>query len=82
MQQRELVAKRRGKDPEPMSIQELEELAIQNAIDRLIGWREMYEDGKPLEFNEANARRVLTEHAWIRQAILDESATVGNFIKS
>lgn len=81
MQQKEIVAKRRGKDAEPMSLDEAEDISIDSAYVRIIGWKGVTEGPQALDFNEANAKRVLREHPWIRDAVIKESAELGNFIK-
>lgn len=85
MQQKQQVAKRKGKEPEEMTLDEAEDMAIEAAIVRIIDWRGITEDdgkGKEVEvvFNEDNARRILREHSWIREQILNESDLLSNFI--
>lgn len=80
MQAKAKQARRRGKDAEDMSLQEAEDIAIESAYVRLMGWEGIGEKGKLLEFNEENAKAVLKEHTWIRQAILDEAALLANFV--
>lgn len=85
MQQRNQVLKRKGKEPEEMTLDEAEDMAIEAAIVRIISWRGITEDdgkGKEVEvpFTEENARRILREHSWIREAILSESDLLANFI--
>lgn len=80
MQAEEQRAKRRGKEVDPMTLDEAEELAIETAFVRLIGWEGIEENGKAVEFNEANAKRILKEHSWIREQIINESDNVSNFL--
>lgn len=80
MQQKEHVAKKRGKDLEPMTLDEAEDMAIDAAFVRMIGWKGVEENGKALEFNEENVKRVLREHSWIREQVLAESDQLTNFI--
>lgn len=85
MQQRAQVLKRKGKEPEDITLDEAEDMAIEAAIVRIISWRGITEDdgkGKEveIEFNEENARRVLREHSWIREAVLAESDLLSNFM--
>lgn len=63
-----------------MSLQEAEDMAVESAYVRLIGWEGIGEKGKLLEFNEENAKRILKEHTWIRQAVLDEAGLLANFV--
>lgn len=71
---------RHGSAPQ-MSIEEAEELAVETAYVRVISWEGFEEDGEPLDFNEANAKKVLKEHSWIRDQIIAESDMLVNFIK-
>lgn len=76
---REQALKKRGKDPEEMTLEEAEELAIESAIVRVISWRGIAEDGKPVEFTKENAARIFKEHPWIRDQITEESNQLLNF---
>lgn len=76
---KEQQAKRRGKEVEDMTLEEAEDLAIESAIVRVIGWKNITENGKPVDFNQENATRVFKEHPWIREAVLEESAQILNF---
>lgn len=85
MQAREQQAKRKNREIEPMTLEEAEDMAIQAAIVRIISWRGIKEDdekGKEVDvpFTEENARRILKEHSWIREAILSESDLLANFM--
>lgn len=77
-QQRQAVARRKGKEEE-LSLDEAEELAVEAALIRLIGWAGIQEDGKEVPFSKEKAREVLTQHSWIREAIMNESQDVTNF---
>lgn len=72
-------AKRRGKDVEDMTLDEAEDLAVENAINRIISWRGIGEDGKELPFTKENAEQVLRKHTWIREQIMEESDNLLNF---
>lgn len=80
MQMKEAQAKRKGRDPEQMTLDEAEDMAIESALVRIIDWRGITEGKTVIEFNEENARRILREHDWIRTQVLDESDIVANFI--
>lgn len=79
-QQKESVAKRRGKELEPMSLEEAEELSVESAVLRVIGWRGVQEDGVDVPFSKENAERILLEHAWIREQVIEESDNLSNFL--
>jgi len=72
------AAKARGKEWEP-SLDEAEEMAIEAAMVRLIGWNGFTEEGKKVEFSREKAEVVLKEHSWIRDIIMQESNNVSNF---
>lgn len=76
--QRQQIAKRKGRDEE-LSIEELEELAVEQSLVRLIGWEGITENGKEVPFNKDKAREILTVHPWIREAIIAESEDITNF---
>lgn len=76
--QRQTIARRKGKEEE-LSLEDAEELAIEAALVRLIGWRGFTEEGKEVKFSKDKAREVLTQHSWIRDQIQEESSDVGNF---
>lgn len=78
--QKEAQAKRRGKELEPMSIEDAEDAAVENAINRIISWRGIgLEDGVELPFTKENAEKVLREHTWIRDQVMEESDNLLNF---
>lgn len=81
MQAKAKQARKRGKDADDLSLAEAEEMAIESAYCRLIGWENIGNKGKVLEFSEEAAKEVLKEHPWIRQAILDEAALLSNFVE-
>lgn len=77
-QQRQQMAKRKGKE-EDLSLEEAEEMAVENALVRLVGWEGIVEDGKDVKFSKEKAREILTAHSWIRDQIISESQDVLNF---
>lgn len=80
MQLKETQAKRKGREPDQMTIEDAEDMAIESALVRMIGWRGIEEDEKEVKFSDENVRRILREHGWIRQQITDESDLISNFI--
>jgi hypothetical protein len=85
MQQQEQAAKKKGRDVPPMTIEDAEDFAIESCLVRLMGWEGITEENdkgveKEIPFNEENARRILKEHSWIRDAIIFESEALSNFI--
>jgi len=78
MQKREKVAKGKNKEIE-LSIEDYEDMAVDRAIVRIISWRGIQENGQDVPFNRENAERILKEHPWIREAVMEESDNLLNF---
>ena len=78
-QQRQVMLKRKGKEDDQMSLEEAEEIAVENALVRLVGWQDLHEDGKDVKFSKEKARELLTVHGWIRDQVITESQDVLNF---
>ena len=77
-QKREKMAKGKGKELE-FTTDELEEMAVENAVNRIISWRGIGADGVEVPFTVENATQILTEHPWIRKAVSEESENILNF---
>jgi hypothetical protein len=78
-QQKQAIAKRKGKDLDDMDLDEAEQLGVESTLVRLVGWEGITEDGKEVPFSKEKAAEVLTAHSWIRDAIMQESSDVTNF---
>lgn len=78
-QLKEQQAKRRGKQADEMTLEEAEEMAVESAVVRVIGWRGITENGKEVAFSKENAERIFTEHSWIREQVMEESGQLLNF---
>ena len=72
------MAKRKGREDE-MSLDEAEDMAIETAITRIISWKGITDAGVEVPFNKENAERILREHSWIREAVVEESDQLLNF---
>jgi hypothetical protein len=79
-QVKENIAKKRGKEVEPMLMEDLDKFLVDLAVNRTIGWRGITDDGEDVPFTPENAERVYSEHTWIRDAVIQESNLVGNFL--
>ncbi len=77
-QQRQQIAKRKGREDD-ISLDEAEEMAIDSALVRLVGWNSIQEEGKEVKFSKDKAREILEKHSWIREQIMQESGDVLNF---
>lgn len=80
LQQRQKMAKRKGKEDD-LDLDEAEEMAVEAATVRVISWKGLAEDGKELPFTKENAERILKDHPWIREAIMEASSDLSNFMK-
>ena len=78
MQKREKVAKGKNKEVE-LSIEDLEAMAIERAIVRIISWKGITEEGVEVPFSKENAERILKDHPWIREAVMEASEELLNF---
>lgn len=78
-QQKQAIAKRKGKELDDMDLDEAEQLGVESTLVRLVGWEGITEDGKEVPFSKDKAAEVLTAHSWIRDAIMQESSDVTNF---
>ena len=78
-QQKMKIATRKGKEDE-ITIEEAEEMAVETAVGRVISWRNIDENGQPLPFSKENATRILGEHAWIREQVMEASNEITNFL--
>ena len=72
------IAKRRGQDVET-SLDEFEDLAISDAVVRIIGWKGIQEGKDDVPFTVENAERILRAHPWIREQIQEAATEVINF---
>jgi hypothetical protein len=78
IQLQQKIAARRKQEVET-TLEEYEDLAIQDAVLRVIGWKGIQEEGKDVPFNTENGERILRAHAWIREQIQEAAGEVANF---
>lgn len=76
---REQQAKRRGKEADDMTLEEAEELSIESAVVRIIGWENITENGKVVTFTKENAERIFKEYSWIKDQVMEEAGQLLNF---
>ena len=74
------IAKRKGKEPEELSLEEAEELAVESAAVRVMGWKGFTEDGKEVKFSKEKLNEVLSVHQWIREFVMQESSNIFHFV--
>jgi hypothetical protein len=79
MQMKESAAKRRGKEADPMSLDESEDFAVRSSAVRIISWSNFEEDGKPVVFSKAEAERMMQAYPFLREIVTKESEEITNF---
>ena len=77
-QQRQAIARRKNKEEE-LSLDEAQEMAVEAALVRLIGWDNVTEKGTAVPFSKEKARELLTKYDFIREQVMNEAADVSNF---
>lgn len=80
-QAREAMAKKRGRDVDPLTLDEMVAMNIEMAITVTIGWKGFEDSGVPMEATEENLRAIYTDYSWIRDQVLAEARDLGNFAK-
>lgn len=75
------AANRNKKNADVFDIEEAETILVDSAVNRIISWKGIQEDGKDIPFTEENAKRILREHDWIRDQIMETSDNLVNFMK-
>jgi hypothetical protein len=78
-QQKQVQARRRGKDVEEMSLEDAEELAVETAVVRVMNWRGITDNGEEVKFSPEAATKIFKEHSWIREQVMEESSQILNF---
>lgn len=74
-----IQATRKGKENAPQDLDDLEDSAIDAAVSRIISWRGISDGGVEVVFTPEVAKKILKEHSWIRQQVLEESSQILNF---
>lgn len=70
---------RRGKDQEVPTIEQIEAEAIDLLVACTKGFRDINYNG-PLEYSEANAKKLYAEQSWIRAQVDEAIADLENFM--
>lgn len=79
MQLKEQMAKRKNKEVPVPELEEIEEELLEVAVGRIITWRGIFDNKVEVAFSQENARKILSEHTWIRDLVLKESNEIENF---
>lgn len=78
MQKREKLLKGKNKSTD-FTIDELEELAVESAVVRIMGWTGMYEGGEVLDYSPENAAYLMKKYAWMREQVREAAEDLENF---
>lgn len=79
MKMKEQQAKRRGREVEEPTLDELEEQASEAAAMRIISWEGIATEGKAVPFTQEAAVKIMKEHDWLRNQVVEHSDNVFNF---
>lgn len=78
---RTLTAKRAGKEPEELSLDEIEAAMVQLAVAHTMGWRDIDDGNEPFAYSPEAAVQLYTQHPWLRDQVITEGQKLGNFIR-
>lgn len=78
MQARERIQKGKNKSTD-LTIEELEDMAVESAVIRVISWKNIKLNGEELPFTKENAETVFKDYDWIRQQVMEASEELTNF---
>ena len=79
MKIKEQAAKRRGREVEDMSIEDMEEQYSKAAAVRIIDWSGIGDEGKEIKFSKEEAERLMLKYPFIREQVMEESDNILNF---
>lgn len=77
LQKRERMNKSKSTD---YTISEIEDISVEAAIVRVIGWKNIKKDGLELEFNKENAEMVFRDFPWIRSQVMEAASDLSLFL--
>lgn len=78
LQKREKMLKGKSKDTD-FTVEELEDMAVEAAVVRIMGWTGMKEDGEDLNFSAENAAYLMRKFAWMREQVREAAEDLDNF---
>lgn len=80
-QQRELAARKAGKPAEAPELDDIDQSLTDMAVAYTMGWQGIEEQGVPVEFSEAAAQRLYSQHTWLREQAIAEGQDLGKFVR-
>lgn len=78
LQKRERLLKGKNKNTD-FNIDELEEMAVEAACVRIMGWTGMMEGDSILEYSPANAEYLMKKFTWMRDQVREAAEDLENF---
>lgn len=75
----EIQRRNRNKNAAEYTPAEYEEMNIENAIVRVISWKNIKVNGEDLPFTKENATTVFRDYPWIRNQVTEASSDLLNF---
>ena len=78
LQNKERVLKGKNKEM-TFTAEELERMAIEAAVVRVISWSGINENGEPVPFNEENATYMFEKFSWMRDQVREAAEDLDNF---
>ena len=78
LQNKERVLKGKNKEM-TFTAEELERMAIEAAVVRVINWSCINENGEPVPFNEENATYMFEKFSWMRDQVREAAEDLDNF---
>lgn len=78
LQNKERVLKGKNKEM-TFTTEELERMAIEAAVVRVINWSGINENGEPVPFNEENATYMFEKFSWMRDQVREAAEDLDNF---
>ena len=82
LNQREIQARKRGREVDPKSLDLRVAEAIDLAVVATIGWENITANDTPVPFSPDEARSLYRDFSWIRAAVIREALDPGNFAHS
>lgn len=79
---KEALAKKRGREPDVMTVEVGEAEAIDLLVVCTVGWEGVTYKGQPLEFNVPNAKTLYADLPWVRKQIDEAIGDLENFMTS
>lgn len=77
---REALARKRGREPEPVTLAEVEAALVDLAVAHTAGWSGMVDAGSPVACTPQAARGLYAAHPWLRDQVIAEGQELGNFM--